>query len=169
MKTRRSKTTARTKLFHPFINTNTMKTLILSLSMILTTVWGISAQDLAIVEYTKQEQAYRQDTKKAAPFTPLQSSPAAFKGGDAALLKFMDLNLQYPDIGLKVGKEGVVIVEFKIEADGRVTEPKIIKGLGLDFDEEVLRIVHLMPNWQPAQQGTHKIATKVRLPVSFSE
>ncbi|MEM8528846.1 MAG: energy transducer TonB [Bacteroidota bacterium] len=146
-----------------------MKKIILNLVISLVTISGILAQDLAVVEYAKQEKVHTQDTKKAAPFTPMKSSPASFKGGNAALLKFMELNLQYPAMGLKVGKEGVVIVEFKIDSNGQVADPKIIKSLGLDFDEEVLRMVHLMPNWQPAQQGTHKIATKVRLPVSFSE
>lgn len=128
----------------------------------------LSAQDIAMLDHSKEEQVERAVAEKTPAFIPLKSVAPTFEGGHVAMTVFMEKNLQYPSMGRKVGREGIVVVECTIAIDGSIQSPKIIKSLGLGFDEEVLRLVHLMPNWQAAQHGMHKVAAKVKIPVSFS-
>ena len=43
----------------------------------------------------------------------------------------------------------------------------ILKSLGEDFDNEVIRMVESMPRWSPAEQNGYIMETKILLPVEF--
>ena len=62
---------------------------------------------------------------------------------------------------------GVVQVEFYIEPDGSITSPEIKKGPIPALDEQALKIVSEMPNWQPALKYGHPIRCRYRLPLYY--
>ncbi|WP_028979156.1 energy transducer TonB [Sporocytophaga myxococcoides] len=66
-----------------------------------------------------------------------------------SLEKFIRENVKYPEEGLKNKLEGKVFVQFVVDSTGKIIKPRIIKGLGYGFDEEVLRVFQLMPDWNP--------------------
>ncbi len=62
---------------------------------------------------------------------------------------------------------GTVLVQFEVRADGKIENIKIVKGIGSGCDEEVIRVVRLMPKWNPGKIGGMKVAVVYNLPVKF--
>ncbi len=76
-------------------------------------------------------------------------------------------NMKYPAEARKVGVEGTVYVKFIIEKDGSITKPEIIKSVGSGCDEEVLRVVGLLPKWSPGKKDGQPVAVSYTLPIKF--
>lgn len=83
------------------------------------------------------------------------------------ILKHFQTNLAYPDTALKVGTEGPVIVEFIIDEKGNVTKPLIKSGLGYGCDEEALRVIMMMPTWQPGRENGVAVPVRMVMPILF--
>jgi TonB family protein len=91
-----------------------------------------------------------------------------FPGGEDSLMSFLEKNIKYPADAKANKISGRVYVSFIIGKNGKVTNPKILRGKGYGMDEEVIRVVKLMPAWNPGMQDGKAIATKFNLPVSFT-
>ena len=63
--------------------------------------------------------------------------------------------------------EGSVYVEFDIDKQGAVSKPRIVKGIGYGFDEEVIKLIKLMPKWKPALNNETPVKSSFILPVLF--
>jgi len=96
------------------------------------------------------------------------SSDTIYPAYNFDMTKFVVDNLKYPEKGIKKKIEGKVYVQFIIEQSGKITNPVIIKGLGEEFDEEVLRIMKLMPDWTPGYLDGKPVRVKKVLPINFS-
>ncbi len=83
------------------------------------------------------------------------------------LLQTVFANVKYPAEARKNGVEGTVYAKFVIEKDGSITKPEIVKSVGGGCDEEVLRVVGLMPKWSPGKKGEQPVAVSYTLPVKF--
>ena len=97
----------------------------------------------------------------------VEYSPAGFRGGEKALMKFIEDNVRYPKSESAV--EGSVIVSFKIERDGTPTDFTVEKSLGDAFDKEALRVARMMPKWRPARMGGTATVSNYSLPVVFKK
>jgi protein TonB len=85
---------------------------------------------------------------------------------DKNLWKFLDKNLTYPSTCMQI--TGKVWAEFIIEQNGTVTNLKIIRGLSEAVDEEVIRVIKLLPVFFPARNNNQPVRFKYRLPVNFT-
>ncbi|MBK6964855.1 MAG: TonB family protein [Bacteroidales bacterium] len=94
--------------------------------------------------------------------------PPAFPGGDEARIAFFSNNISYPTIAREKNIHGTVLFRIIIEKDGKVTNPSIEKGIGGGCDEEVLRVVKMMPDWNPGTVDGEPVKVEMILPVSFS-
>ncbi len=83
------------------------------------------------------------------------------------MITHIQTNLTYPDSARVVGAQGPVVVQFVVDASGKVTHPKIVKGLGFGLDEEAMRIISLMPNWKPGLVGGKPVAVRMTVPILF--
>jgi len=91
-----------------------------------------------------------------------------FKGGRAALLKFIQMELKYPKQALKEEKEDIVGVLFSVDTTGKVINPRIIKGSAEEsFNVEALRIVSSFPSWIPGKLDNEASQLDVIEPVEF--
>ncbi|MDJ1469940.1 energy transducer TonB [Cytophagaceae bacterium DM2B3-1] len=90
-----------------------------------------------------------------------------FPGGIPKLREFLQNNLHYPEVAKKLKIEGVVYIHFIITIDGTIDEIKVKRGIGYGCDEEVIRIIKLMPKWKPASSGGRNISSPYSLPISF--
>lgn len=92
-----------------------------------------------------------------------------FPGGEQALFQFIAKNVKYPQVSLESGIMGTCFVTFVVEADGRVTDIKILRGVknGADCDAEALRVVNQMPNWKPGIQFGRAVRVQFNLPIKF--
>ena len=88
-------------------------------------------------------------------------------GGQQALLEFLRENVNYPEQARKDSIEGRVVLSFVVETDGSITEPKVVRSLHPLLDAEALRVINLMPKWEPGYQGDSLVRVKYSLPVSF--
>ncbi len=90
-----------------------------------------------------------------------------FPGGTSALLEYFRNSIEYPQDALKDSIEGRVIVNFIVEEDGSITNPKVIKSISPSVDAEALRIVSQMPKWKPAKQKGKSIRIRYTVPIAF--
>ena len=87
---------------------------------------------------------------------------------DMKMMQFVFSNLKHPDEAKAAGVKGVVVVAFTVGADGTLKDPTIKDGLGSGCDEEVLRLLSLMPNWLPgADDAGAAIDTPWEMEVKF--
>lgn len=93
--------------------------------------------------------------------------PPQFPGGMSAMGSFIRRNYRYPREAQNSNIEGKVYVQFVVNADGRITDPRVIKGIGGGCDEEALRLVSMMPNWVPGQQSGQPVASFHAIPITF--
>lgn len=98
-------------------------------------------------------------------FGAMPETQPSFRGGKAALMKYFEENMRWIDTGSDIS--GRVIVQFKIAKDGTVKDPKVIKGLAPEFDEEALRLVRGMPKWIPGKIAGKVVETTYTVPVKF--
>ncbi len=92
-----------------------------------------------------------------------------FAGGEAGLRGYLMKNLRYPDQALRQHVSGKVYVRFILSAAGRVTDASVVRGPGGGLNEEGLRLVWLMPAWQPARQRGQAVRVSCTLPITFQE
>jgi hypothetical protein len=73
-----------------------------------------------------------------------------FPGGDSALMKFLSNNLKFPDSCSNPGNSvlGKVIVSFIIDEGGIVSDIGIYKGLNDCINNEIARVISIMPKWE---------------------
>ena len=91
----------------------------------------------------------------------------SFPGGNKALMKFLDDNLRYPAEARAMGIQGRVVVTFVVERDGNIDSIKVIKKVSPELDREALRVIRLMPKWNPGKQNGKTVRTKYTIPVIF--
>lgn len=63
--------------------------------------------------------------------------------------------------------EGRVIALFIIEKDGSITNIKIKKGLNEKADNEVIRVLNLMPDWNPGIHFGELVRVRMAIPINF--
>ncbi len=88
-----------------------------------------------------------------------------FPGGEQAMYAFLAKNLRYPAGEQHI--EGNVYVQFVVEKDGTITNPKVVRDIGGGCGEEVLRVVRLMPKWKPGMHKGKAVRVQYTLPVVF--
>lgn len=117
---------------------------------------------------------HRYDRLKDAPkststevFTQVERLPV-FPGGETALTKFLSENIQYPKVAVDQKHEGTVLVQFVIDAEGKINDAKVIGNPHPDLDQEALRVVKQMPAWQPGLQDGKRVSVQFTLPVRFT-
>ena len=90
-----------------------------------------------------------------------------FPGGMQECMKWLGKNIKYPTTAQEKGIQGRVIVQFVVERDGSITEPKVVRGVDPDLDKEALRVISIMPNWKPGMQKGKAVRVKYTLPVAY--
>ena len=90
-----------------------------------------------------------------------------FPGGMAECLKFLGKNIKYPVQSQQAGVQGKVIVQFVVEKDGSVSNPKVVRSIDPDLDGEAVRVISIMPKWKPGMQKGQAVRVKYTVPVTF--
>jgi TonB family protein len=93
--------------------------------------------------------------------------PPVFPGGDQALLKFIDSNRKYPQTAKDKNISGTVKVRFQVTETGKVDKISVMSSVDPALDAEALRIVSLMPQWQPGKLQGKPVIVFYTIPVTF--
>lgn len=101
------------------------------------------------------------------PFHIIDKMPE-FEGGEKALYKFVHDNIIYPELAWDNDIHGTVYVQFVIDEKGKVTNPKLIRGVCPPLDNEALRVVSLIPDFKPGSYYGKPAKVFYTLGVHFS-
>ena len=125
---------------------------------------AVSAQNDAVIDVAVPHVEEAQAPNE--PLTIVEQMPE-FPGGKDALIAYISKNLNYPEQAVEEGIEGVVYVSFVVEEDGKISNAKVLRGIGGGCDEEALRVVQRMPNWTPGKQRGEALRVKYNLPIRY--
>ena len=104
---------------------------------------------------------------QGTPFYEVVEQMPEYPGGIAASVEYIQKNMRYPEAAEKNGTQGRVTVQFIIDKEGNVTNPKVLRSVDKDLDAEAIRLVGAMPKWKPGMQKGKAVAVKYTLPVVF--
>lgn len=109
------------------------------------------------------------EEKKPEPekvFTAVEQMPQ-FPGGDAALMKYLSNNINYPQVAMENGVQGRVIVQFVVTKNGTVGEVKVIRSVDRDLDKEAVRLCKSLPKFIPGKMNGQAVNVWYTLPITF--
>lgn len=106
------------------------------------------------------------DGNDSLPYEAIEHMPS-FPGGKEELFKFLKSNLSYPEIDREFGIHGTVVCQFIVNRKGEVTKIKIIRGVSENLDNEAIRVLKLMPKWNPGFVDGIPVNVRYTLPIRF--
>lgn len=88
-------------------------------------------------------------------------------GGRIAYKQYLEKNIKYPEQALQNEIEGKVTVQFTVEPSGKLTDFKVLKGIGYGCDEEVIRLIKAGPKWTATKRDDEVVKDKVKVRLRF--
>ncbi|MES2278078.1 MAG: TonB family protein [Bacteroidota bacterium] len=89
-----------------------------------------------------------------------------FKGGGQALENFLKEHIIYPEFSSKNCISASIKVSFRVDKTGKVTNVKTNNGLGIDLDDEAIRVVKMTSGKWTLPAGI--AAANYLLPIRFT-
>lgn len=86
--------------------------------------------------------------------------------GDS-LSEWLRKNLRYPLEAIENEVEGKVFVSFVVMETGQLQGFRLLRGIGHGCDEEVRRVLQVMPPWQPGILQGKPVRVRTYIPVTF--
>lgn len=131
------------------------------------TVDAEATQTTQVQEYVPVQKAEEEVIEEQEIFQVVESMPE-FPGGEEARIQFLRDNIKYPQMARESGIQGTVYVTFVVEPDGRVTNVRVLRGIGGGCDEEAVRVVKAMPRWIPGKQRGKPVRVQFNMPIKFT-
>ncbi|MEP6845489.1 MAG: energy transducer TonB [Panacibacter sp.] len=92
----------------------------------------------------------------------------SYPGGENALEKFVEDNLQYPQEAIDNNVEGKIMISFDVDETGKIYRPMVVSSkLGYGLEEAALKVVKEMPQWNPGKMKGKNVKTKFTLPIVY--
>jgi TonB family protein len=104
--------------------------------------------------------------KEVEIFERVEVMPS-FPVGTQSLQKFLLQNIKYPKYARENTLEGIVIVKFYIDKTGAIREPIILNKVDSSLEKEALRVIGLMPKWEPGLLRGKAVNCYFVLPITF--
>jgi protein TonB len=99
-------------------------------------------------------------------FTIVEKGALPTKGITAFYEELGNL-LEYPEQARKMGVEGKVFVEFIVNKDGRLSDFKVLKGIGAGCDNAALEAMRKINPWIGATHEGTPVRQRMVLPITF--
>ena len=93
-----------------------------------------------------------------------------YPGGQEAMFSFLRNNIKYPAEERDKEVQGTVYVKFVVDKTGKVRDVQALREVpkGPGLTKEAVRVVGLMPDWQPGMQQGKPVNVSFSLPVKFT-
>jgi TonB family protein len=101
-------------------------------------------------------------------FLVVEKMPSFGTGEKGEFREWVATNMKYPEEAADKGIQGRVFVQFIVEADGKLTNVKIIRGVDPLLDKEAIRVVEMSPKWNPGMQRGKPVRVSFTFPITFS-
>jgi len=111
---------------------------------------------------------YTYYNKKKERISSIYEVPPEFPDGEIGRTKFLQDNIRYPKLARVNGIEGTVVATFTMDETGQISDVKILRGIGGGCDEEVVRVIYLMPRWKPATLRGKPILVEFNMSINYS-
>jgi protein TonB len=96
------------------------------------------------------------------------TEPATFMNGDLEEFRnWVQENVVYPTIAIDNRVFGKVVIEFCVNANGKVVDIKVLRGVDNSLDNEAVRVISSSPLWGAPKQGGRPVKQKFVIPVIF--
>ncbi len=92
---------------------------------------------------------------------------AKFQDGYNSIIKFVQENIKFPAEAKENNVHGKLMLSVVVEKDGSLSDITVKKGLGYGLDEEIVRIIKMMPKWQPAQHKGKTVRQSQTIVIPF--
>ena len=90
-----------------------------------------------------------------------------FPGGKTSMDLYIARNLRYPEEAKTAKKEGTVFISFIIEKDGRLSTFTLERGVDVSLNQEAMRVLLRMPNWNQGMHNGRQVRTRCVVPITF--
>lgn len=80
---------------------------------------------------------------------------------------YIEKNKHYPEGQKKYGSEGRDGVKFIVNEDGSISNIQVIRSMGMDFDNETIRLVKNMPKWKPGIENGQPVKVWMTLSILY--
>ena len=91
----------------------------------------------------------------------------SFPGGNEALLNYINTNRHYPTDAYERGIEGRVTCSFVVNANGNISNIKVIRGCHKSLNKEAIRLLTEMPCWLPGRHLSQSVPVRVVHSIPF--
>ena len=136
-----------------------------SINISIADVQGVDTEDAQdIADF--QEVIAEPEPEEEKPFEAVEQMPQ-FPGGDAALMKYISSNLNYPTVAAENGIQGRVILRFVVSKTGSIENIQVLRSPDPSLEKEAIRVVKSMPKWVPGKQNGVNVPVYFTLPVTF--
>lgn len=122
-------------------------------------------EDIKLKEDEKEEDPINLNDKEDEE---LVNNLPMFPGGMVEFMKWLTANLKYPQSAMRRKIQGMVMASFIVNADGTISNLKIVKKVNPELDREALRVLQSMPKWEPGKEKGKNCRAMVAIPVVFA-
>jgi len=81
-------------------------------------------------------------------------------------IKGLQEKVEYPELARRAGIEGRVIIQFIVNENGEVENPRVLRGIGGGCDEAALKVVK-EAKFKPGMQRGRPVRVQYSLPITF--
>ena len=114
-----------------------------------------------------QDSVVLQEEDENKIFDVVEQMPE-YPEGMAALLKFISNNLKVPkELESEDLIPSKVAASFIVEKDGSITDIKITKSVHPLLDAEYVRVIGLIPKWNPGMKDGKSVRVRCSIPMLF--
>ena len=128
-----------------------------------------SDEDTEIEYFEEQEEEMTDE-----PFPIVEDMPRFSGCGDEAkctdekMIRFIAKNIKYPPIAKENNITGKVYISFVVSKTGKVTNVEVVRSVDKYLDAEAVRVINLMPNFEPGKQRGKPVNVKYNIPINFT-
>ena len=130
-------------------------------------------EEIVVVGYASEEEKKQpvakeevKQTEEEVIFQVVEQMPE-FPGGMSEAMKFLAKNIKYPVAAQQAKIEGRVIVQFVVGKDGSVSDVHTVRSVSPELDAEAIRVVSMMPKWNPGKQRGKAVSVSYTMPIMF--
>ena len=130
-------------------------------------------EEIVVVGYAPEEEKKQpvakeevKQTEEEVIFQVVEQMPE-FPGGMGEAMKFLAKNIKYPVAAQQAKIEGRVIVQFVVGRDGSISDVHTVRSVSPELDAEAIRVVSMMPKWNPGKQRGKAVPVSYTMPIMF--
>ncbi|MBN2891831.1 MAG: TonB family protein [Bacteroidales bacterium] len=99
--------------------------------------------------------------------TEIKDTMPVFPGGEAAIRQYIADNVVYPKEAVEKNYQDNVYVSYTINKVGKVVNVEVLKGKYEILNNEAIRVVSSLPDYEPAMKDGKAIEVTMTVPINF--